>query len=121
MTVERLRAHLLAAQADLDPAQVDALLSRVQSDPEVLEVALQWTGKGTWPEQPKIEEWTPRTIGEFLPPSSVLSALLDLRADPHGAADTLGELYVEHHPHLDVSSTDPFHDGSPFDRDPDAG
>jgi hypothetical protein len=124
VSADALRARLREAEPDLEGDRLDSLLQRVQGEPEVLEVAEQWASTGTWPQQPEIRRWTPRSIGDFLPPSSVLSALLHLREDPMGAAIALGEMYVAAHPPTGTASTDPFHDGWPFDRDrrdPDAG
>ena len=117
MNPDALRARLRGAEPDLQEERLDSLLSRVQGDPEVLEVAQQWATSGTWPQEPEIRKWTPRSIGDFLPPSSVLSALLHLQEDPMGAALALGEMYVTVHPPTGTASTDPFHDGWPFDRE----
>lgn len=117
MSSEALRARLREAEPDLEGDRLDALLSRMQGEPEVLEVAEQWASSGTWPVEPEIRKWTPRSIGDFLPPSSVLSALLHLQEDPIGAAIALGEMYVSANPPTGTASPDPFHDGWPFDRE----
>lgn len=116
MNVDTLRVRLQEAEPDLQSDRLDSLVARVQGEPEVLRVAERWVTSGTWPDEPEIKRWTPRSIGDFLPPSSVLSALLHLREDPMGAAIALGEMYVSAHPPTGTASPDPFHDGWPFDR-----
>jgi hypothetical protein len=117
MNTDALRTKLREAEPDVEGGRLDSLVARVQGEPEVLHVAEQWATSGAWPEEPEIRRWTPRSIGDFLPPSSVLSALLHLREDPMGAAIALGEMYVTAHPPTGKASPDPFHDGWPFDQD----
>lgn len=118
MTLDDLRAKLLQAEPKLEPDRLDQLLAQVQDDSAILQAGLQWAATGTWPDEPAFRTWTPDRIASFLGPASVLSALLDLRADPSGAMRTLGEMYLETHPR-GPRSTNPFDLGWPSSAGPD--
>jgi hypothetical protein len=118
MSLDLLRTRIVEAETDLDPRQVDALIAALQGDQPIMEAGLHWARQGSWPDEPALETWTPSRIGEFLPPFSVLRALIGLREDPQAWLRTLGEMYMKTHPRGE-RSTDPFHDGWPFDQDPD--
>lgn len=92
MSVARLRTALTAAQPDLEPNRIEALLDRLAENPDALDVALRWLRTGDWPAEPEIEAWTPALIADFLPPFFVLSAWLHLQQDPVGAATALSEM-----------------------------
>ena len=118
MTAQALRAKLLEADPALDHQRVDLLIAQVEEDQSILRAGLEWASTGNWPEEPAAETWTPARIATFLGPASVLSALLDLRADPSGAARTLGEMWIRAHPR-GPRSTNPFDLGWPGPTDPD--
>jgi hypothetical protein len=110
MTIDLLREKIREAQPNFDSARLDKILDDVRANPPVLEAGLHWASTGTWPAEPAVRTWTPPRIASFLPPSSVLSALVIMQSDPEGVVRTLGEMYLRQHP-PGKRSDDPFREG----------
>jgi hypothetical protein len=110
MTIDLLRQKIREAEPDLDSAELEETLAEVRAHAPVLEAGLHWATTGTWPPEPAVKTWTPPRIAGFLPPSSVLSALVIMQSDPDGAVTTLGEMYLRDHP-PGKRSDDPFREG----------
>lgn len=110
MTIDLLREKIREAEPDLDPKELEETLAEVRAHAAVLEAGLHWATTGSWPPEPAVRTWTPPRIASFLPPSSVLSALVIMQSDPEGAIRTLGEMYLRDHPPERVSD-DPFREG----------
>ena len=110
MTIDLLRDKIREAEPALDPARLEEILTSVRSHRPVLEAGLYWARTGAWPPEPAVRTWTPPRIASFLPPSSVLSALVIMQSDPDGAMRTLGEMYLRDNPPERVSD-DPFREG----------